>query len=105
MLLALSRLLAEGRIGQPWREECERRAENRHRELTGILLSRWSKKGTPTPKPVDLAWLRPMHLTQDEADELAQKVAEGVAKEKKKQADREYRQAVLERVITRGKAS
>ena len=102
MMLALTHLLEEGRIGQPWLEENERRNENRHRELIGLLLSRWSKKPPKIPN-VDLAWLRPMHLTQEEAEGLARDVAELNAKEKAKQEGREYRQAVLEKVITRGK--
>ena len=78
MVAALRHRLAEGRIGQPWREECDRRAENRHRELLNVIGRPWYKNW-PEQKPVDITYLRPLDLTPEEAYE------EGARADRRKQ--------------------
>lgn len=76
MLLANLQLrLDQGRIGQPWREACERRQEQHRRDLINVLGQAHSRPGRwQQIEPAAIDWLRPLHLDPEEATAIKHKL-------------------------------
>ena len=68
ILANISERLQRGRIGQPWRERCEIRDEQRHREVMNLLGGAHAKKWTNIPS-VDEFYLPPLHMSTEEIQE------------------------------------
>ena len=99
---ALSERIAEGRIGQGWLEQCERRAEKRHRELLNVLGRGFFAKQWKPIDDVGLDYIRPMALSPDEAAKMDADIKEAEAERRRRQRDRERREAMLKKEVGGG---
>ena len=97
--------MSEGRIGQPWREACERRAENRHRALLNVILGVVSgmgdgkkrKKWKPL-ESVGVSFLRPLSLTPKEANDEDARLRSEIEAEAARAASRKQNEETLRKL-------
>ena len=74
VIVNLTERVSKSRIGQPWREACEIRSEQRHRALLNMIGTFASGKNWKTIPQVDVRFLPPMYMTDEELNEQADRI-------------------------------